>query len=306
MALQETNKNIVLVGSGALPVAGDVVATTSPVLLTPKVSTGKSNSIGTGALANSSGYVDPANVTVDFNLSMDMRSPVTLGVAPEISKLLKLAGLAETLTATTSAVYKLGGITSEGTGQVKVFNDGFSRTVTGACANLKISGKIGEPVKVEFSIKGTTTASAGVEANPVVTLNAGSEIIFSKTNSTFVVAGTALSVSDFSIDIGGKIEQSYTTGTNMFYISDCEPKLDVTFIKTKTVDENAWTQISAGGLSAITITLGAIGNQMLIDIPKAFSESVDESDDKGRVSMKRSFSMENAGVANSNFTITLK
>lgn len=306
MGLQETLKNTVIVKSGAAPAAADVVAVTDPVLLSPKVKTGKSRAIGTGALANDTGNVDPSNVTAEFAINMDLRSPTALGVAPECANLLKMAGFAETLTASTKAEYKLGGITLIGTGQAKVYNDGFSRLVTGISANCKISGKMGEPLKVVFDTKGVTTAAASAEANPAVTLNAGSEIIMSKANTTVVVAGTTLSVMDFELDLGAEVEHSYTSNTNEYYIKNYEPKLSITFIKTKTTDENAWTQLAAGGQSVIAITVGAAGNQMVIDATKAFSEAVDESDDRGRVSMKRTFILENGGTANNNFLLTFK
>ena len=305
MALQETNKNIILVGSGALPVVGDVVAVTDPVLLSPKVATGSIKAIGSGALAGTTGYVDPQNVTAEFNINLALRSPVTLGVAPESSKLLKLAGLVETLTSGATSVYMLGGITADGTGQVKVYNDGFNRLVTGAAANLKISGKIGEPIKMEFSVKGVTVATATAQANPAVTLNSGSEIIMTK-NDTFVVNGVTIGCMDFELDLAGTVERTYTTNTNGFYISNFDPKLSITAIKTKTTDEAAWTDLAAGGNKVITITCGSAGNQLLLNIPYAFANDLSESDDKGRVSMKRVFNCENGGVANSNFTLTLK
>ncbi|MCK9372577.1 MAG: hypothetical protein M0P91_05225 [Sulfuricurvum sp.] len=306
MALQETLKNTVIIKSGAVPATTDVVAITDPILLSPKVKTGKSDAIGAGSLASSTGYVDNSDVTAEFSVSMELRSPVTLGTACEASNLFKISGLAETLTATTKAEYKLGGITSSGTGQAKVYNDGFSRLVTGMSASMKISGKIGEPVKVSFDTKGVTTAAAGAETNPVVTLNAGSKIIMSKANTVVTVSGTTLSIMDFELDLGAKVERSYTSNTNEFYIENYEPKLSITFVKTKTTDENAWTQLAAGGQSVISITVGSTGNQLVIDAAKAFSDSVDESDDRGRVTMKRAFTLENGGTANNNFLITLK
>lgn len=306
MALQETLKGTVIVKSGAAPAAVDVIATTDPVLLSPKGGIKKSNAVGTGALANSAGRVDSSDVTVEFPLNMELRSPTALGLACEASNLFKIAGLAETLTAATKAEYKLGGITSSGTGQAKVYNDGFSRLVTGMSANMKISGKIGDALKVTFDTKGVTTLAAGAEANPAVTLNAGAEIIMTKANTTVVVAGTTLSVMDFELDLGAKVERSYTSNTNEYYIENYEPKLSITFIKTKTTDENAWTQLAAGGQSVISITVGAPGNQFVLDATKAFSEAVEESDDRGRVSMKRVFTLENGGIANNNFTLTLK
>lgn len=306
MAGQETLKNVVLVGSGVLPTATDVVAVSEPVLLSPIVATGTIPAIGTGALANDRGYVDPDNSTAEFNINTVLRSPIALGAACEISKLLKLAGLAETLTATTSAVYKPGGITGSGTGQVKVFLDGFSRLVTGASATLKITGKMGEPIKVSFGVKGSCPAEATAEANPTVTLNTGAQIVLTKNNTVLTIAGAAISMEDFELDLGIELKRTYTSETNEFYISNLKPKLSITAVKTKTTDEAAWTQFVTGGLSVINLTAGAAGNQFMLDVPKAFSEAPAESDKDGRVMMKRVFTLENGGIANNNFTITLK
>lgn len=304
--LQETNKCIVLVGIGATPVPADVVAVTDPVLPTPKVGTGTTDAVGTGALGNSKGYVDKANSTVEFDVKSVLRAPVSLGAACEISKLLKIAGLAETLTPGTSAVYKPGGITSDGTGQAKVYNDGSFRLVTGAAANLKIAGKIGEPITATFSIKGISDPVPTADPNPAVTLNGGAQIIMSNENTEFLVAASEISIKDFELDLACDIQRSYGSNTNLFYINNFKPKLSVTAIKTKTTDDIAWTQIKNGGTSVLKLTVGIANEQIVIDVPNAFCEDVNESPDQGRVSMKRSWSLENGGTANNNFTITFK
>ncbi|MDD5212414.1 MAG: hypothetical protein PHV62_08350 [Sulfuricurvum sp.] len=305
MGLQESNKNITLVGFGALPVAGDVIGVSDYVLINPKVATGAINAIGTGALANSRGYVDGNNIIAEFDIKAPLRSPVSLGTAPELAKLLKMAGLAEVLTVGTSAVYKLGGVTS-GNGQVKGFVDGFSRTVTGAVCNIKIAGKVGEPVTVTASVKGgLATAVSTAEANPVTTLNTGVAIMMSK-NDTITINGVVVNCSDFELDLAATIERSYTTGTNEYYISNFKPTLTVTAIKTKTTDEAAWTDLMSGGTKVISLVLDSAGNQLAIDAAAAFCSDISESDDKGRISMKRVFTLENGGTANNNFTLTLK
>lgn len=306
MALQETNKNQLFAKSGGAPTTANVVALSNKILLSPKVKTGTSNDIGTGALAAATGYVDPADCTVEFNIEASFRSPLTLGAASEASDLFKIAGLAEVLTAATKAEYKLGGVTNYGTGQIKVHTGGFYRNLTGVSSSMEISGKMGELVNLSFAAKGVATLEATAEVTPAVTLNAGSKLVMSKDNTVVTVAGTILSIDDFKLDLGASVIRDYTSGTNGYYIEDFAPKLSLTFMKTLTTDENAWTQLKAGGTVAINITIGAAGNQLVIDAPYAFSESVDEQDSSGRTKMSRSFVLQNGNTSNANFTITLK
>ena len=305
MAMQETRKNVFLAKSGALPAVANVVALNVPVIISPKIATGKTDGIGTGALANAKGYVDSDNVTAEFRVETNFRSPVSLGVACELSELLKMCGLAETLTAATSAVYKLGGITSSGTGQIKTHLDGMSRTVTGISANVKISGKIGEPLKATFDVKGVTSVAATAVANPTVTLNKGEQIIMKKSTTTFTVGGATLAASEFELDIGAEVERSYSSNTNEYYIKNFTPKLTVTAVKTKTTDEEAWTQLANGRGIGVTLNIGAEANKFRLIATNAFGESVEESDDRDRIAIKRTLLLQSDDTANNNFTIIL-
>lgn len=303
----ERTQSLILVGFGAAPAIGDVVNTTNNVIVNPKIGSKRESNVGSGVVANSEGYTDSSDITAQISIETFVLSPVSLGAACELSKLLKICGLAETLTVGTSAVYKLGGTYTQGTGQVKVHSEYGSRTMTDASATLKITGKIGEKIKASITVDGvlsSTAATAG--AKPAAVFNAGSPIVMTKANTTVVVAGTTLAVIDFELDIKGTVNRSYTSNTNYFYIKNYEPQLSLNFIKTLTTDENAWTQLAVGGKSVISITVGAANNQMVIDAPAAFSDSVEEADASMKKTMKRVFALENGGTDYANFTITFK
>lgn len=303
MPVQETNKNTLLAKSGSVPSAVNVVQLDGFVLLSPKVSTGEINAVGTGALGNKKGYVDPNNTKVTFDIPTVIKASATLGAAPELCELYKIAGLYETITAGSKAVYKPGGITSSGSGVIKVFSDGYSRTVNGAAANMKISGKVGEPLKAVFSVSGYTTPEALADPNPTVTLNAGIIPIISKI-SAITISGTAINCDSFELDVGNDVQDTYATGMSEFYIANFDPTISLVAIKIKGTDEQSWIDMGSGQLKAILITVGDAGSQVLLEVPHAFALELGEADEKGRVKLTRKFRAQNNGVANANFTIT--
>ena len=169
-------------------------------------------------------------------------------------RLTKLRVSTGPLTATTKADYAPGGITIGG-GQVEVFNDGFSRLVTGVTGNAKITGKLGEPLKAKFSLSGYTTAAATAKANPVVVLDTNTFIMIDKITA-ITVGGTAVVLKDFELDFGNDIKESYGTSMLESYIAEYKPKLTATMVKTKTTDEQAWTDLATPAIRAIIITSG--------------------------------------------------
>lgn len=303
MAVQETLKNTLLAKSGGVPTSTDVVGLNGFVLISPKVSTGEIDAIGTGALGNKKGYVDPQKTIATFDIPTVMRA-TSLGVPPELDELFKISGLSETIVADTRVTYSPGGITT-GIGTVKVYNDGYVRTVSGCAAKLKITGKIGEPVKAVFNISGYTTPNAIAESNPMVTLNSCFIPIVSKI-SAVTLSGNVINCDTFELDVGNEINDTYATSMSEFYIGNFKPTLQITAVKTKGVDEGSWGDMGNGSLKEIIITIGGYGSEIVIDAPYAFYSEMSEADDKGRVKLTRKFNCENGGLPNANFSITYK
>ncbi len=302
MSSQQTLKNTLLAKLGSIPAAANVVQLDGFVLLSPKVATGDINAVGTGALGNKKGYVDPNNTKVTFDIPTVVKASTALGVAPELSELYKISGLAEVITVGTKVEYKPGGVTSSGAGQIKVYNDGYTRTVTGATANMKISGKVGEPLKAVFSVSGYTTPEASAEPNPAVTLNAGIIPIITKI-SAITIGGTAINCLSFDFDQGNEVQDTYATGLSEFNIGNFDPNISIVAIKTAGTDEQSWVDMGNGALKAIVIEVGTAGSQVVLNVPHAFALELGESDEKGRVKLTRKFRAENGGVPNGNFSI---
>lgn len=304
MAVQQTLKNTILAKVGSLPTATEVITTNGLVFVNPKVKSGDYSDVGNGAMGAKKTFIDPNYINAEFDIPVQIKKTSALGVAPKLSNLLKLVGLAETVTASTKVEYKPGG-TASGTGQIKAYVDGYVRTITGIAGNLKISGKVGEPLSATFSVKGfLASATATAEANPVVTLDTLAAPIVSKV-SVLTSGGTTLNADSFDFDLGNQIGETYAIGVSEYYLQDFDPTLSVTAVKTIGTDEATWTDFVAGTVRAIIIQIGAEGSMIEISVPFAMLKDVSEADDSGKVKLSRTFRAQ-ASAGNDNFVITYK
>lgn len=304
MANQLTNKNAVLVKSGGSPAAVDAVTTNGLVFVNPKVKSGDYKDVGNGMMGGTKSYIDPNWVNAEFDIPLQMKKASALGTAPSIDELLKICGLAETITASTKVEYKPGG-TGAGTGQIKVYTDGYVRSVIGAVGNLKISGKVGEPLTATVSVKGfLESAAATAESNPTVTLDTNTAPLVTKV-SVLTVGGVTLNADSFDFDIGNQINELYAINLSEYYMQDFDPTITITAVKVKGTDESAWTDFASGTVRAIIIQVGTAGSMIELSIPYAILKEVSESDDAGNVKISRTFRAQ-ASAGNDNYTITYK
>lgn len=305
MAVQQTLKNTIVAKSGGVPTATEVVTTNGLVFVNPKIKSGDYDDMGNGMMGAKKSFIDPNYITTEFDIPVQVKKTSALGVAPKLSDLFKFCGLAETIVASTSVAYKPGGITT-GTGQIKAYVDGYVRTITGMVGNLKLMGKVGEPLGATFSVKGfLSSAAATVEANPVVTLDTLAAPIVSSV-SVVTAGGTTLNADSFDFDIGNDIPApNYAIGIKEYYIANFDPTLTVTAVKTLGTDEAAWTDFAAGTVRAIIIQIGVAGSMVELSVPFAKVKDLSEADDSGKVKISRTFRAQ-ASVGNDNFTITYK
>lgn len=300
---QLTLKNVVLAKSGGAPTAAEVITTNGLVFVNPKIKSGDYKDMGNGMMGATKTFVDPNWVSAEFDIPVQMKKTSALGTAPSIDELFKIAGLAETITAATKVEYKPGG--TAGTGQIKVYTDGYVRSLTGVAGNLKISGKVGEPLGAVFSVKGFMASPEAIaEANPTVSLDTNMAPLVTKV-SVLTVGGTTLNADSFDLDIGNQINELYAINLSEYYLQDFDPTITVTAVKVKGTDEAAWVDFAAGTVRAIIIQVGAAGSMVEISIPYAKLKDVSESDDAGNVKISRTFRAE-ASVGNDNYTITYK
>jgi len=302
MANQQTLKNIVLFKQGSLPTATEVITLDGLVFVNPKVAGGEYEDIGNGQLGNKKSFVDPNNVTAEFDIPVIGRGGGAAGTAPKFAELLKSCGLSETITASTKVEYKPGGSLSPS--QSKVFTDGYSRAITGIICDMSISGKVGDLTRFKFSAKGYTTANSSAEANPAVTLDTANAPVVS-TASIFTLSGGTINISEFEFMLGNILQSNYAIAQKEFYLENFDASIRIKAIKTKG-NEAHWDDLLAGNVKAIVITVGATAGQIIqIDIPYAKPKEVSESDQSGIVVYDQTFRCQSS-AGNDNFTLTFK
>ncbi len=90
MADQLTLKNTVLVKSGGLPTAAEVVTTDGLVFCNPTVKSGDYKDIGNGMMGATKTYIDNNWVSADFEIPVQLKKASALGIAPKIADLFKV------------------------------------------------------------------------------------------------------------------------------------------------------------------------------------------------------------------------
>lgn len=302
MSTQQTLKNAVLFKQGGVPDETNVITLDGLVFLNPKVGSGDYSDIGNGQMGNTKSFVDPNNVTAEFDINVIGRGGGAAGTAPKIADLLKCCGLAETITAGTSVAYAPGGSLTRG--QCKVYTDGYVRLVEGIMCDMEISGKVGDLARIVFSAKGYTTAKPTEEANPTVTLDTANPPVISSA-TVFTVGGGTVNVTEFTVSIGNSLQALYAVGTKQYYLEDFDASVNIKAIKTKG-NEAHWDDLLAGNVKAMQIIIGETAGQIIqIDIPFAKPKEVSESDNSGVVVYDQTYRCQ-ASAGNDNFTLTFK
>lgn len=307
--IQQTLKSSTLFKFGASPTT-EVVTTNANVFINPQIKSGDTMAIGNGLMGQGATYIDPNHIMASFEIPVDGRIGSGTAFTPKISEMLKACGLLETITAATSSAYKPSVGTGSALTECQSFVDGYKRTVVGCVANMKLSAKIGEPVKFAFAVQGfLTQADAVAAANPAVTLDTGALLVFTKTDTCAILTTGgqtgSLAIDSFELDAGNKIQETYAIGMKEFYIQDFDPTLMLTAVKTKGTDEAAWQDFTNGLISSLTITIGsAAGKKLVLQMDGLKLKEVSEADDNGKTKLTRKFRCQYDAATGTNYSLT--
>lgn len=304
MARQITDKSVVLFKYNGTVASTDAITVTTTPFLSPDVKSQEYKEIGSGKLGQTKNYVDEQNTTVEFDLEVMLRGNDKTGIAPEtppaIAELLKASGLTETIGAS-DVVYTPNHDTVNPS-QCEVYVDDYKRVITGAIANMKISGTVGECAKATFSVSGFTTPQSISASNPTVTLDEEALLIVSKI-SAVTLDGTTLNIDSFEFDLGNENINVYAVDVSEYIRKDFQPTITLSGIKTKG-DESGWTDLVADSVAEIIIVLGdSTGKQFTITASQAKTSQMGESDNEGMVNFSRTFRLQGDATGDNHFSI---
>lgn len=304
MAKSITKKTVVLFKYNGTPLAVNAITTSNTPFVKPNIKRKTYEDIGTGKLGAEKTYMDENQTDTSFDIEVLLRGSDKSGTAPKtapkIAELLKAAGLTETqgtidITYTPNHGYV-------NTSTCLVYQDDEKRTITGAIADMKIEGTVGEAAKVTFNIQGFTTPSPAVEANPTAILDTNSLMIVSKITA-ITLGGTALNITKFELALNNKIKLDYATAMSEFTRRDFAPTIKLSGIKTKG-DLTPWSDLIATTVKEIIITLGAgAGKTLTITATQANTSDMEENDDDGTVAYSRTFDLQGDATGENQFKL---
>lgn len=134
--------------------------------------------------------------------------------------------------------------------------------------NLKLSGKIGEPLFAEFSGLGRLDAApaAASYVSGALTIPSVAPAVIKTTAMT--IAGSSLKCSEFSLDAGNEIAEvvdgSQDYGIYGADIGKRASKWTAKVYQESHATYNPFTNLSAGTLATMTITFGVAGSKITI------------------------------------------
>lgn len=304
MAKSITDKTVVLFKYNGTPLVANAITTSNTPFVKPSIKNQTYKDVGTGKLGATKTYFDENQTDASFDIEVLLRGSDKTGAAPKtapkIAELLKAAGLKETV-GTVDITYSPNH-TEVSPSTCIVYQDDEKRTVTGAIADMKIEGTVGQAAKATFSIQGFTVPTPTVEANPTVTLDTNTLMIVSKVTA-ITLAGATLNITKFEFSLNNEISSNYATSMSEFVRKDFAPKIKLSGIKNKG-DLTPWTDLIASSVKEIIIILGSgAGKTLTITATQASTSDMEENDGDGIVEYSRTFDLQGDSTGENQFKI---
>lgn len=203
-----------------------------------------------------------------MEFSVEVAGSGAAGTAPAYSSLLRACGLAETITAGTSAAYQP---VSAGFEAVTIYynRDGVRHALVGCRGNVSVQFTPQRIPRLRFALIGLHGTAAADAALPAATLTAfRTPVPVSKANTTFSLHGYAGPTESVSLDLGNQVEPRMLIGEesaeNVDRQSSGTAVLEATTLATKNWDAIA----RAHTLGALALQHGTVaGNIFQIAAP---------------------------------------
>ena len=304
MAKSITDKTVVLFKYNGSPVAANAITTSNTPFVKPNIKNKTYKDVGTGKLGASRTYFDENQTDTSVDIEILLRGSDKTGTAPKtapkIAELLKSVGLTETQGTVDITYTPNHGYVSPST--CYIYQDDEKRSITGAMADMKIEGTVGEAAKATFTVQGFTLPAPVIETNPTVTLDSNSLMIVSKITAV-TLAGTVLNITKFELSLNNELKLDYATAMSEFVRKDFAPTIKLTGVKTKG-DLTAWSDLTATSVKEIIIILGSgAGKTITITASQAKTSDMEENDDDGTVGYSRTFDLQGDAVGENQFKI---
>lgn len=274
IAEEVTPGTAVALGASALPVHGLQKTPQTPYI-------GREPTNGGGRVAGISGA---RSCQVSFGLHLTTKADASL---PAWTGLLPACGMkvaSEDWSPT--SVPPGGGAGAAKTLTVGVYQDGLLRTIAGAMGNMQISGSSGGLLEARFTLTGKDLDEAN-QALPAPTYPSA-ETVVRCAPATLVIGGNAMTLAEFSLDLGNSVQlrEGMSDATGYIAAQVVDRSITGSFsIEAKTIGGTytPHSQYFANTVQAATLTIGTGSAAIVFSLPQLQLTSVPPADRNGTV-----------------------
>ncbi len=207
----------------------------------------------------------------------EIAAPSALGTAPEWGKLLRLCGMAETITPSTRVEYSLITDAPE-SGSLRFNRAGVQYQCKGARGTVSIDLTayqrpmfdwtiMGFDTSVTESAIGTPSLTAWTRPLVITDANSGNIRLGGSYSGGAVTGGTAYNSRGMVIDLGNKLDPMEMLGGESVDITERNVTGSATFELTTADEVTWWSDIRANALTSMTFNIGGGGSNVIFHGP---------------------------------------
>lgn len=274
----------------------------------PNVSSGSFKCMN-GKMGNKTIWKNMDDVTIEgvtiesFLLGNDSTGNA-LDTLPDWSDMYQVCGLTQTVDTATvgeETVTYTPSQTQIPDSEAALWRDGRKRVATGVMGSLKISAKIGEPIKQTSDLVGFTTITSTAEANPSASCADEELLLVMKSTDTLTLTGTSYAGTSFDFDQKNDLGKILGIGKKFYNKKDFDSTISITYYKE---NEDIYTDFENGTSHAIVFKAGSTsGMQCTIKADNAVVESLSEGTNEGKETVTVQFSLQGDVTGENQFSI---
>jgi hypothetical protein len=247
----------------------------------------------------------PGTQMAKLTFKVEIKGSGTAGTAPALGLFLKACGMGETLVAVTSATYAPIS-TAYPSLTIAMYRDGLKKSIRGARGTCKVTGKVGEPMMLEFEIQGVYN---GVTDVAILTPTVETTLPPALLSASFTMHSFAAKVSNVNFDLGNTLTMrediSKAEGFFACLVTSRDPKGSMDPEEELVATHDFYGRWKAGTTGALSMVVGAVaGNICTIAAPKVAYTKISDGDRNGLAILGLDFAMiRSLAAGNDEFTL---
>ena len=294
-------------GTSASPVGADAILVEDDLKITPLESDSLERKIVQPYFGAKKKLVVKKRVKIEF--SVELSGSGTAGSAPKYGRLLKAAGMAETVVADTSVAYHpLTDNSSISSVTLAFHADGQKHLATGCRGTFKMTAKVNDIPKLQFEFMGVYNAPVDFSIPTPTFDHQAQPVEFNQGNTTNLSINgfTGACLESFDFDLKQNVVYRELVGcTKQVRITDRQGEGKLMIEAPSLASHDFFADAANSATGAISFTHGLIeGNICAVSIPNANLGAPTYGDSDGIMMLEIPFGMIPSAAGNDELTLT--